>query len=163
MKIRVIAVGKLKEKYLKEGIAEYSKRLQGYCDFEIVEVSDERIPRRPTLAEEALIKAKEGRRILDHVKERDYMILLDVSSKQMDSLHFACELHDIMLSGYSTSPTSFSVLFLLNKFIVLLRSTTMKLITNKKLSLRDSFLCIYSTLSLRASMTRSCKYLSIYS
>ena len=102
MKIRVIAVGKLKEKYLKEGIAEYSKRLQGYCDFEIVEVSDERIPRRPTLAEEALIKAKEGRRILDHVKERDYMILLDVSSKQMDSLHFACELHDIMLSGYST-------------------------------------------------------------
>ena len=86
MKIRVIAVGKLKEKYLKEGIAEYSKRLQGYCDFEIVEVSDERIPRRPTLAEEALIKAKEGRRILDHVKERDYMILLDVSSKQMDFL-----------------------------------------------------------------------------
>lgn len=102
MKIRVIAVGKLKEKYLKEGIAEYSKRMQGYCDFEIIEVADERIPHRPTLAEEALIKAKEGRRILDHVKERDYMILLDVSSKQMDSLHFAMELENIMLMGYST-------------------------------------------------------------
>lgn len=102
MKIRVIAVGKLKEKYLKEGISEYSKRMQGYCDFEIIEVADERIPHRPTLAEEALIKAKEGRRILDHVKERDYMILLDVSSKQMDSLHFAMELENIMLMGYST-------------------------------------------------------------
>ncbi|MST89792.1 23S rRNA (pseudouridine(1915)-N(3))-methyltransferase RlmH [Sharpea azabuensis] len=102
MKIRVIAVGKLKEKYLKEGIAEYSKRLQGYCDFELIEVADERIPQHPSLAQEALVKAKEGRRILDHVKERDYMVLLDVSSKQLDSLHFAQKLHDIMLSGYST-------------------------------------------------------------
>ena len=77
MKIKIICVGKLKEKYLEEGVKEYLKRLSAYCDVEVIEVGDERIPENPSLAEEMIVKSKEGRRILDKVKQDDYMILLD--------------------------------------------------------------------------------------
>lgn len=102
MKIRVIAAGKIKERYLKEAISEYTKRLAGYCDLEIIEVADERIPAKASLANEELIKTKEGRRVLDHVKQRDYVIALDVDRPQMDSVVFASHLSDKMMAGYST-------------------------------------------------------------
>ena len=102
MKIKIICVGKLKEKYLDEGVKEYLKRLSAYADVEIIEVADERIPENPSLAEEMIVKAKEGRRILDKVKQDDYMILLDVSGKQLDSIQFAERIEDCMINGKST-------------------------------------------------------------
>ena len=102
MKIKIICVGKLKEKYLEEGVKEYLKRLSAYCDVEVIEVGDERIPENPSLAEEMIVKAKEGRRILDKVKQDDYMILLDVQGKEVDSIQFAESIEDCMLHGKST-------------------------------------------------------------
>ena len=102
MKIKLICVGKLKEKYLSDGMNEYLKRLSAYCDVEVIEVGDERIPENPSLAEEMIVKAKEGRRILDKVKQDDYMILLDVQGKEVDSIQFAESIEDCMLHGKST-------------------------------------------------------------
>lgn len=102
MKIRIICVGKLKEKYLVDGIKEYTKRISGYADVELIEVGDERIPDRASLAEEIIVKSKEGRKILDKVKQDDYMILLDVSGKEMDSISFSKHIEECMLNGKST-------------------------------------------------------------
>ena len=102
MKIKVICVGKLKEKYLVDGIKEYVKRISGYADIEVMEVADERIPDKASLAEEIMVKAKEGRRILDKVKQDDYMILLDVSGKEMDSVAFSKHIEKCMIDGKST-------------------------------------------------------------
>lgn len=102
MKIKLICVGKLKEKYLIEGIKEYTKRLSAYSDVEIIEVNDERIPVNASLAEQTLVKAKDGRRILDKIKQDDYVILLDVSGKEMDSVAFSKHLEKCMVDGKST-------------------------------------------------------------
>lgn len=102
MKIKVISVGKLKEQYLVDGIKEYAKRISAYADLELIEVSDERIPDKASLAEETMVKAKEGRKILDKIKQDDFMILLDVSSRQMDSIEFAKKIEECMINGKST-------------------------------------------------------------
>lgn len=85
MNIKIIGVGKLKEKYLKDGIAEYLKRLTAYAKVEIIEVSDEKTPDNASLAEEGQIKAKEGERILKHVKEGSYVIALAIDGKNLSS------------------------------------------------------------------------------
>lgn len=102
MKVKIICVGKLKEKYLVDGIHEYIKRISGYADVEVIEVADERIPERASLAEEIMIKAKEGRRLLDKVKQDDYMVLLDVNGKEMDSVDFSKHIEKCMIDGKST-------------------------------------------------------------
>lgn len=102
MKIKIICVGKLKEKYLIDGVNEYLKRLQGYCNVEIYEVSDEKIPYHPSLADETLVKVKEGRRVLDKVKQDDYMILLDLKGENPDSIEFARKIEDCMINGKSS-------------------------------------------------------------
>ena len=102
MKIKIICVGKLKEKYLVAGIKEYLKRLQAYCKVEVYEVSDESIPNNCSLSEETIIKAKEGRRMLDKIKQDDYVILLDVDGKQLDSVELANNMESAMISGKST-------------------------------------------------------------
>lgn len=102
MKIKLICVGKLKEKYLDDGIKEYLKRISAYSDIEVIEVADERIPDNPSLAEETIVKSKEGRRILDKIKQDDYMILLDVQGKELDSIQFAERIEDCMINGKST-------------------------------------------------------------
>lgn len=102
MKIKLICVGKLKEKYLDDGIKEYLKRISAYSDIEVIEVADERIPENPSLAEETIVKSKEGRRVLDKVKQDDYMILLDVQGKELDSIQFAERIEDCMINGKST-------------------------------------------------------------
>ncbi len=102
MKIKIISVGKLKEQYLIDGIKEYAKRISAYADLELIEVPDERIPEKASLAEETMVKAKEGRKILDKVKQDDFMILLDVQSRQMDSVEFAKKIEECMINGKST-------------------------------------------------------------
>ncbi len=102
MNIKIVCVGKLKEKYLKEGIKEYSKRLQAYTKFEIIEVNDEKIPNNPSLSEEEIVKEKEGQKILSHIKDKDYVILMDVKSKELDSVKFSNLIERQMINGNSS-------------------------------------------------------------
>ena len=102
MKIKIICVGKLKEKYLVAGVNEYIKRLKGYCKVEIYEVADESIPDNCSLANEVIIKDKEGIKILDKIKQDDYVILLDVSGNQIDSIELSKQMESCMINGKST-------------------------------------------------------------
>lgn len=102
MKIKLISVGKLKEKYLVDGVKEYVKRLGAYTKVEVYEVSDEKIPNNPSLADEILVKTKEGKKVLDKVKQDDYMILLDVQGKKLDSVKFSKHIEKLMIDGKSS-------------------------------------------------------------
>lgn len=102
MKTKIISVGKLKEKYLVDGVNEYIKRLGAYTKVEVYEVADEKIPNNPSLADESLVKVKEGRRVLDKVKQDDYMILLDVQGKKLDSIKFSKHIENLMIDGKSS-------------------------------------------------------------
>ena len=85
MKITIITVGKLKEKYLKDAVAEYSKRLGKYCKLEIIEVADEKTPDAASEVVENQIRQKEGERILKYVKEDAYVITLEIGGSMLDS------------------------------------------------------------------------------
>ena len=89
MKITLITVGKIKEKYLKDAIAEYSKRLSRYCKLEIVEVADEKTPDNASDTVEDAIRDKEGERILKYVKEDAYVITLEIAGKMLTSEEMA--------------------------------------------------------------------------
>ena len=82
MKIKIIAVGKLKEKYLKQVIAEYEKRLGKYCKFEIIEVPDEKAPENLSDAEMLQVKEKEGQKILSKISDGDYVYALAIKEKK---------------------------------------------------------------------------------
>ncbi|MCX7843351.1 MAG: 23S rRNA (pseudouridine(1915)-N(3))-methyltransferase RlmH [Clostridia bacterium] len=101
MKISVIAVGKIKERYLKEGIAEYSKRLSRFCDLEIAEVEDEQAPESLTPSQEASVKRKEAERVLKRIKEGSVVIVLEVKGKRLKSEEFAEKLNSFFISGSS--------------------------------------------------------------
>ena len=95
MKLNIICVGKLKEKYLTEAGNEYLKRLQRFCDVRITEVSDEKDD-DPSAIE------TEGKRILDKIEPKDYVICLAIEGKQYDSVEFSKKITDIFDSGRST-------------------------------------------------------------
>ena len=101
MKITVIAVGKLKEKYLKEAISEYSKRLSRFCSLNIVEVPDEQAPESLSAAQELQVKRKEAERILKNVKEGSLLVALDIKGEKLDSEGFAAKLQAFFVSGGS--------------------------------------------------------------
>ena len=85
MKITVITVGKIKEKYLKDAIDEYSKRLNKYCRLEMIEVADEKTPDQASGVVEDNIRAKEGERILKYIKEDAYVITLEIQGNMLTS------------------------------------------------------------------------------
>ncbi|MGN0398908.1 MAG: 23S rRNA (pseudouridine(1915)-N(3))-methyltransferase RlmH [Blautia sp.] len=101
MKITLITVGKIKEKYLKDAIAEYSKRLSKYCKLEIIEVSDEKTPDSASAVVEEQIRQKEGERILKYVKEDAYVITLEIGGKMMDSVEFSRKIETLGIQGVS--------------------------------------------------------------
>ena len=101
MKISVITVGKIKEKYLKDAIAEYSKRLSKYCKLEIVEVADEKPPDNASETVETMIRAKEGERILKHVKDDAYVVTLEIQGKQVTSEELAEKIDKLGIQGVS--------------------------------------------------------------
>jgi 23S rRNA (pseudouridine1915-N3)-methyltransferase len=96
MNISIISVGKLKEKYLKEAIDEYSKRLTRYCKLDIIEVPDEKTPDNSSEKEELLIKDKEGLNILRHIKDNMFVVTLDLKGKMLSSEELS---HFIKQSG----------------------------------------------------------------
>ena len=85
MNISIICVGKLKEKYLKAAIDEYTKRLTRYCKLDIIEVADEKTPDNASKKEELLIKEKEGSSILKQIKDNTFVITLDLKGKMLSS------------------------------------------------------------------------------
>ena len=102
VKIKIITVGKLKEKYLVEGIKEYAKRLQAYAKVEFVEVDDESIPNKNFQSLQESIKDKEGSKILKKLKDDDYVIVLDVQGESIDSVTLSKHMEQCMLVGKST-------------------------------------------------------------
>ena len=80
MKITVITVGKIKEKYLRDAIAEYTKRLSRYCKLEIIEVADEKTPDQASETVEEQIRDKEGERILKYIRDDMYVITLEINA-----------------------------------------------------------------------------------
>ncbi len=97
LNIQVICVGKLKEKYLKDAIDEYSKRLSKYCKLTITELQDEKIPDKSNPSIEQEIKNKECTNILRHIKKDSYVIALDLKGKTLSSEEFAEKLETLSM------------------------------------------------------------------
>lgn len=101
MNISIISVGKIKEKFLKAAIEEYSKRLSRYCKLDIIEVPDEKTPDNASAKEELLIKEKEGISILKHIKENMLVVTLDLKGKMLSSEELSDFIKDSGLKGNS--------------------------------------------------------------
>lgn len=101
MKITVIAVGKIKEKFYTDAIAEYSKRLSRYCRLEVIQVADEKTPDGASEAQERQIKEKEGSRILAQIKDGAYVIALAVQGTMLSSEQVASKLNKLGVDGQS--------------------------------------------------------------
>ncbi len=101
MKITVIGVGKIKEKYFTGAIEEYAKRLSRYCRLEIIEVADEKTPDGAGEREEALIRNREGERILLKLPENAYVIALAIGGRTLDSVELAERMERWNVDGIS--------------------------------------------------------------
>lgn len=100
MSIEIIAVGKLKEKYLKSAIDEYNKRLKVYTKINITEIPDEQAPENISEKDLEKIKEKEGEKILSKIKEDAFVITLEILGRQMTSEKFAEFLENEMQTGF---------------------------------------------------------------
>lgn len=101
MNITIIAVGKIKEKYFRDAITEYQKRLSRYCKLDIVEVADEKTPDKASELMEEQIKRKEAERILKNIREDAYCIALAIDGKKCDSVAFSMHVENLGLTGKS--------------------------------------------------------------
>lgn len=101
MNVTILAVGKIKESFYREALAEYLKRLGRYCRPEIIEVADEPVPEGASSAQEELIKEKEAKRILKRLRDNSFVITLEIAGKKYDSEKFAEKLEDLALGGKS--------------------------------------------------------------
>ncbi len=101
MKITVIAVGKIKERYLEDAIGEYSKRLGRYCRLEIIQVADEKTPEGAGQAQERRIKSREGERILGHIKDGAYVVALAIQGQMLSSEALAARIERLGVDGCS--------------------------------------------------------------
>ena len=97
--INIICVEKLKEKFFKDAIDEYSKRLSKYCKLNIIELPDEKIPEKTNLNIENEIKTKECINIINHIKKDSYVICLDLTGKQLSSEEFSKNIENISLQS----------------------------------------------------------------
>ncbi len=102
MKIKIVTVGKLKEKYLKDGIAEYSKRISRFATVEMVELADEKTPDRASDSENEKILDLEGNRILSKIGDREFVVVLAIEGKTLSSEEFSKQLEQASINGYST-------------------------------------------------------------
>lgn len=101
MKITVVAVGKVKEKFYTEAIAEYGKRLSRYCKLEMIQVADEKTPDGASQAQERQIKEREGQRILAQIRDGAYVIVLAIEGKMMGSKELAAKIERLGTQGKS--------------------------------------------------------------
>ena len=101
MNIQIICIGKLKEKYWTDAIAEYSKRLSRYCTLEIIELKEARLPDKASPADEENVKLEEGRSILKAIKDGTYVITLEILGKQLTSPELADKIQTLSIEGKS--------------------------------------------------------------
>jgi len=101
MNIKITAVGKLKEKYLKEALEEYTKRLSRYAKISITELQDEKTPENASEKEEDMIKKTEGDRILKSIEDDSYVIALDLNGNMLSSVEFSSIISDLGVQGKS--------------------------------------------------------------
>ncbi|PXV95750.1 23S rRNA (pseudouridine1915-N3)-methyltransferase [Lachnotalea glycerini] len=101
MKITLLTVGKMKEKYFKGAIEEYSKRLSRYCKLEIIEVADEKTPDHASMAEEESIKKRESQRLLKYITEQSYVIALAINGDMLDSIELSQKIEKLGVCGVS--------------------------------------------------------------
>lgn len=101
MNIQILSVGKLKEKYLKMGIEEYTKRLGAYAKIDLVEVADEKAPENLSEADMEIVKKKEGDRILSKIGADTYVIALAIEGKMKTSEQLAGDIESLMTYGRS--------------------------------------------------------------
>ena len=99
MNIKIISVGKIKEKYIQEGIKEFSKRLSRYCNLDIVELEDEKAPENLSEKEMEIIKNKEGEKIIAKIPQNSFIISLEIEGKQISSEELSKKMEDIMVNG----------------------------------------------------------------
>lgn len=98
--IKIIAVGKIKEKYLKDAIAEYEKRLQTYTKLEIIESKEEEVGEELSEKEIEIAKNKEGDEILKKISENSYIITLEINGKMLDSVGLSEKIDEVLSDGY---------------------------------------------------------------
>ena len=101
MRINIVCVGKIKEKYLKLGIDEFKKRLSKYCKLEIIELEDEKAPENLSDKEMLMIKEKEGKKILSKIKDNSYVIALTIDGKNLSSEELAETINKLGVRGIS--------------------------------------------------------------
>jgi len=101
MRITILTVGKIKEKYWKDAIEEYLKRLSRYARVEIVEVADEKTPESASAAEEEQIRAVEGARLLEKIPQGSYVVTLEILGRMLDSVALSETISDWMVRGES--------------------------------------------------------------
>lgn len=99
MNIRIISVGKIKEKYIREGIEEFSKRLSRYCKLEIIELNDERAPENLSKKDMEIVKNREGERILPKIPQNTFIISLEIQGRQLTSEGLSEKLENLMIDG----------------------------------------------------------------
>lgn len=101
MRINIVCVGKIKEKYLKLGIDEFKKRLSKYCKLEIIELEDEKAPENLSDKEMLMIKEREGKKILSKIKDNSYVIALAIDGKNLSSEELAETINKLGVRGIS--------------------------------------------------------------
>jgi len=102
MNITIIAVGKLKEKYWRDAVSEYSKRLGAYCGLKIIELKESPLPANPSKADEEAVKKAEGTDILSRISKGDYVISLEIKGKPLDSEGLASKIEQLGVDGKSS-------------------------------------------------------------
>lgn len=129
MNITVICVGKIKEKFYREAVCEYSKRLSKFCKLSIVEVDDEETPQKLSPLLENSIKDKEGERILKKIPSNSFVYTLEIEGKKTDSVSFSKEINNLCIKGCS------NICFIIGGSLGL--SDKIKDISNAKVSFSD--------------------------
>ena len=153
MKIKIYAIGKIKEAYLKVGIEEYMTRIKPYCGIEIIEVKDEPISDNPSIKDIEKAKDNEGKRVIKLLKNNEYLIALDLNKKQLKSEQFA----DFLMQKLTENGSSIS--FVIGGSYGL--SDELKARSNYSISLSDlTFLHQMSRLILLEQIYRAFKILN---
>jgi len=101
MKITILSVGKVKEKFYRDAILEFSKRLSRYCKLEIIEVTDEKTQEDASETEIKIVKEKEGERLLKNIKDDAYVVCLCIDGKQLDSEELSEKIEKLGVQGTS--------------------------------------------------------------
>ena len=101
MRIKIVCIGKLKEKYWEEAVAEYSKRLSKYCDLEIIQLKEAKLPANAAAADERAVMVEEGKAILRSLRDETFVITLEIKGKALSSEELAEKMRELPLMGHS--------------------------------------------------------------